>query len=202
MVHLNGLAQLFWENREVQERLKGNDLAQLVACLDDAKVALKDLEHAWLNRRLLKPIVLMMRDQKTLWAPSKVEIDIQLRLLAFKLDGRKRGEDVETYEINESNIQTVSFSDTMETDIFCAVSGLKPLIRFLRKAYLRPHVPRDRVWRMCVCVLFKENNHKLLCECFWHFLTLYVFEFLERMQHPNHDHNPWKQKIHKAIEAS
>ena len=149
MTRLAGLVEELWENVEVRARLKGGDFSKLIESVGDTALALRDVDHAWLNRGILQCFVNMMRAQKSLRLPIKEHIEHVYKILTAKM----RNKDGEDYALE--------LDDRTQVALYCAICSTKRLLSFLKCSFNRPHTPRDQGCVKCSTALFLNR----FCSC-------------------------------------
>ena len=138
MLYLDGIGQLLWDDVEVRKRLEPG-FQGLIHTVDSCSVAPMDNDHCWLNRIILKPFINRMREQKECALPPKPQISDQLKFLMSRWQKRT---DV-TEDID--SLDAYVLYEKLESQLFCACCSVKRLLRHLKRAFTRSHIPRDWV---------------------------------------------------------
>lgn len=133
--NLNGVGKKWFLNEGVKNRVLENGVKALMMCQKPGQlVTQKDDWHALRNLDALEPIITAMRSQNLLKTPYMEELEKQVVTLALLAEGK---------DINAESFAEIQLRLEMEIHIAC--SSIKKVLSHLRRKYLLPHVPRDRV---------------------------------------------------------
>ena len=154
MVDLSGVAALWWADVDVKHRMRERDVEGLLCSANTIPLSCRDKEHALLNKCVIGPIMCKMKEQSSLAIPGKAALETQVKLLACFAMGKET--------MTPEDLGKFQFEDQVQVHIYVVVTGLKQILSFVRKIFIRGHVPRDS-WRP------KTNGSRLPCP--FHSLT-------------------------------
>ena len=126
---LDGIGRVWYNMPNVKSR--GDSI---VIKDEGVPMALPDRWHTKKNVDLLAPVIQRMRDSHLSKLPSVSEFEEQLML--FHMLVATKG------ELDQERLPRVQVPESV---LHCDALGLKKMLGFARRHFLRPHVPRDRV---------------------------------------------------------
>lgn len=144
MLTLAGLATFLWEDSEVGARLGDFNISKLIRTMKDQPLAAMDIEHCWMNKSVLSIVVRCMREQRCCDLPTKPQLEDQIKVLYAKMAAKKG--DASAAKVTEEieSIDSFHLDSDVETKIYCIVTSIKCMVRFLKRAFNRGTSPRDR----------------------------------------------------------
>lgn len=143
MLTLAGVAKLLCDDSDVRNRIDRHGFSKLITTCSGAPLATMSVDDCWLNRSVLKHFVGAIKDQGVWSLPSKPQIEDQLRALYAKkvhANGCKAAGQVTEVE----SIDAFSIDEETAQSIYLLVTSIKTMLRFLKNAFKRDTVPRDR----------------------------------------------------------
>ena len=131
---IRGVWEDWWGDLEVTSKLREKDIDNFISRAN-GPIALKDRDHTVLNAAVLVPILKRMRSQSCLKVPSKPDLEEQVKVLHCRILGY--------LNVDEDSLDKFCFTPESESHIYCAVTGIKRMVCFARKAFLRSSCPRE-----------------------------------------------------------
>lgn len=121
-----------WYGDEVLRQL-GAETHRLVVRAEGCPMAVDDRWHSVHNRAVIEPIIVRMRGAFDMRTPYLDELEPEIE--TFHLLVQTQG------KLDRENPPQLHVDDVA---IHCCAAGIKKILRFTRKHFLRPHHPRDR----------------------------------------------------------
>ena len=134
MANFEGLASEWYKNEDL--KLRGHDSHRLVGRAQGIPIAQDDQWHAVHNKAVLEPIIDRMRISHYIRTPYLEELEPEIK--AFHALVATKG------KLDWDNFPTLPIDDVA---IHVCASGIKKILRYARKKFLSPHIPRDRCYK-------------------------------------------------------
>ena len=134
MANFEGLASEWYKNEDL--KLRGYDSHRLVHRAEGVPIAQDDQWHAVHNKAVIEPIIARMRISHHIRTPYLEELEPEIR--AFHALVATHG------KLDWDNFPTLPMDDVT---IHVCASGIKKILRYTRKKFQCPHIPRDRCYK-------------------------------------------------------
>ena len=135
MLCVCGVHETLWKDVEVRKRLETKNLSDLIVTVDGTALVKKDVDHCWLNKCVLRPFIDLMREQKNCSVPLKNNLCVEMISLVAKM--------LDVSDVDPLDNPTIN-NETVDTQVYLAITNIKKLLQTIRRPFVREHVPRDR----------------------------------------------------------
>ena len=152
MLCVCGVHETLWKDVEVRKRLETKNLSDLIVTVDGTALVKKDVDHCWLNKCVLRPFIDLMREQKNCSVPLKNNLCVEMISLVAKM--------LDVSDVDPLDNPTIN-NETVDTQVYLAITNIKKLLQTIRRPFVREHVPRDRccLWKVILKITAKKNVH-------------------------------------------